>query len=243
MESGAYSHIGKVREINEDAYYISNGKLNLFMVADGMGGHNAGEVASHEAIDSIKKFMKKHTEVLLNSNEETVCEILKQATLEANKNIFLKSKREEACKGMGTTLTIILILAKVYIAHIGDSRAHLIHKEDIVQITQDHSLVAELLRNGSITENEARMHPQKNMITRALGTEESIEIDLYILDLGVDDIILLCTDGLSNLIEIEEIKDALIDCENMQYACEHLVELANERGGYDNITVVAVKNS
>lgn len=241
MEVGACSDIGKVREINEDSYYISNDNLNLFIVADGMGGHNAGEVASNAAIHSIKGFMKKHKDSLLYDDEKTICKILKNATLEANKDIFLKSKREEACQGMGTTLTIVFILSKVYIAHVGDSRAHLIHNNNILQITKDHSLVAELLRNGSITENEAKVHPRRNMITRAVGTEENIDIDLYIVDFGMDDIILLCTDGLSNLIEIEEIKDVLKDCNDLQCGCDHLVELANERGGYDNITVVAIR--
>lgn len=242
MEVGAYSHKGKVREINEDAYYISKENLNLFIVADGMGGHNAGEVASNIAINSIKEFMEKHIDQFWDKDEKKVCEILKKATFEANKNIYEKAMREEECQGMGTTLTVVLILSKVYIAHVGDSRAYLIHNNNISQITQDHSLVAELLRNGSITENEAKIHPQRNMITRALGTEENIIIDIYTLDFQPDDIIFLCTDGLSNLIEIDEIKSALIDCEHMQYACVHLVELANERGGYDNITVVAIKN-
>ncbi|QEK12000.1 Stp1/IreP family PP2C-type Ser/Thr phosphatase [Crassaminicella thermophila] len=242
MEIGAYSHKGKVREINEDAYYISKGDLNLFIVADGMGGHNAGEVASNIAINSIKEFMEIHIDQFLDKDEEKVCEFLKKATFEANKNIFKKAISEKECQGMGTTLTVVLILSKVYIAHVGDSRAYLIHNNNISQITQDHSLVAELLRNGSITENEAKIHPQRNMITRALGTEENIIIDIYTLDFNSDDIIFLCTDGLSNLIETDEIKRTLIDCDNMQHACVHLVELANERGGYDNITVIAIKN-
>ncbi|QZY57120.1 Stp1/IreP family PP2C-type Ser/Thr phosphatase [Crassaminicella profunda] len=242
MEIGAYSHIGKVREINEDAYYIANGNLNLFIVADGMGGHNAGEVASNVAIQSIKDFMEDHTSEFFDEDEKTVCEILKRATLEANHNIFQRSKREIECHGMGTTLTVVLLLSKLYIAHVGDSRAYLMRKNKLSQITEDHSLVAELLKNGSITENEARIHPQRNMITRALGTEEDIMIDVFTLDLQDDDVILLCTDGLSNLIEVEEIKNVLVDANNMQKACEHLVSLANERGGHDNITVVAIKN-
>ncbi|QXM05866.1 Stp1/IreP family PP2C-type Ser/Thr phosphatase [Crassaminicella indica] len=243
MEIGAYSHIGRVREINEDAYYISNGTLNLFVVADGMGGHNAGEVASKVAICSIKDFIEQHKNEFFDKEEQEVCEILRKATLEANHKIFEKSRNEIECQGMGTTLTVVLVLSKVYVAHVGDSRAYLVRKNNISQITQDHSLVAELLRNGSITENEAKNHPQRNMITRALGTEEEITIDVFTLDLQDDDVILLCTDGLSNLIEVEEIRDVLIGTNNMQKACEHLVELANERGGYDNITVVAIKNS
>ncbi|MCT4606402.1 MAG: Stp1/IreP family PP2C-type Ser/Thr phosphatase [Marinisporobacter sp.] len=242
MKIGAYSHIGRVREINEDAYYIANEGLNLFVVADGMGGHNAGEVASNVAIHSIKDFMENHKSEFLDKDEKTVCKVLKKATLEANHTIFEKSKNEIKCQGMGTTLTVVLLLSKVYIAHVGDSRAYLMRENKLSQITEDHSLVAELLKNGSITKNEAKIHPQRNMITRALGTEEDIMIDVYTLGLKEDDVILLCTDGLSNLIELEEMKEALIEARDMQKACEHLVALANERGGYDNITVVAIKN-
>lgn len=242
MQIGAYSHIGQVREINEDAYYISSSDLNLFIVADGMGGHNAGEVASNVAINSIKNFMEKNMDKYMDKEEEVVCKMLKKAILEANHQIFLKAKEEEACQGMGTTLTVVLILSKVYVGHVGDSRAYVIQNDDILQITEDHSLVAELVRNGSISENEAKNHPQRNMITRALGTDENVTIDIYTLDLKKDDIIVLCTDGLSNVIETHEIKNTMIDCHNMQYACEHLVALANERGGHDNITVIAIKN-
>ncbi|WZL74789.1 Stp1/IreP family PP2C-type Ser/Thr phosphatase [Clostridiaceae bacterium 35-E11] len=242
MQIGAYSHIGQVREINEDAYYISSNALNLFIVADGMGGHNAGEVASNVAISSIKNFMEQNMDKYIDKEDKTICKILKEAILEANHKIFLKSKEEESCQGMGTTLTVALILSKVYVGHVGDSRAYIIQRDDILQITQDHSLVAELVRNGSITENEAKNHPQRNMITRALGTDENVTIDIYTLDLKKDDTIVLCTDGLSNAIEANEIKNTVMDCDNMQYACEHLVALANERGGHDNITVIAIKN-
>ncbi|WP_053956946.1 Stp1/IreP family PP2C-type Ser/Thr phosphatase [Inediibacterium massiliense] len=241
MEIGAYSHKGRVREMNEDAYCISSGDLNLFIVADGMGGHNAGEVASNEAIHSIKDFMEKNKGVV-SKNDQEICHALKDATTHANLDILKKAQQNEEYEGMGTTLTVVLIASKIYVAHVGDSRAYLIRKNSISQITQDHSLVAELVRNGSITENEAKIHPQRNMITRALGTDEDINIDLYTLDVEKEDIIVLCTDGLTNLIEIEEIKDTLIDCANIQKACEHLVDLANERGGYDNITIIAIKN-
>ncbi|WP_129596340.1 Stp1/IreP family PP2C-type Ser/Thr phosphatase [Anaerophilus nitritogenes] len=241
MEIGAYSHKGRVREMNEDAYYIASKDLNLFIVADGMGGHNAGEVASNVAIQSIKDFMEKNKEVILKNDKE-ICTVLKNATTYANVDIFKKAQQNRECEGMGTTLTVALVASKIYVAHVGDSRAYLIRKNNISQITQDHSLVAELVRNGSITENEAKIHPQRNMITRALGTDEDINIDLYTLDVEKEDIIVLCTDGLTNLIEVEEIKDTLIDCKNIQVACEHLVALANERGGYDNITVIAIKN-
>lgn len=240
MEIGVFSHTGKVREINEDSYYISSNDMNLFIVADGMGGHNAGEIASDIAVHSVVSFMEKRETLNM---EENVCEILQESVSEANKKIFLKAKLEQEYQGMGTTLTAVLLLSKLYVAHVGDSRAYLIRDHSISQITRDHSLVGELLREGSITEEEAKVHPQRNMITRALGTDEDVTIDTYTLEIQSNDIIFLCTDGLSNLIEKEEMKSALMDCSNVQKACEHLVALANERGGYDNSTVVAIKNN
>lgn len=242
MEIGVCSDVGKVRDINEDAYSIPDDSLNLFMVADGMGGHNAGEVASSRAINSIRDFMKKHVRKDIPQSEEELCQLLKSAIHKANQDIFLESLRDAKFQGMGTTITAILILSKLYIAHIGDSRAYLIHNDRISQVTQDHSLVGELLRNGTITENEAKVHPQRNIITRALGTEENINIDIYEIDFKQDDVIVLCTDGLSNFVDPEEIKDMLLHCNNVQEGCQSLVDLANERGGHDNITVLAVKN-
>lgn len=242
MEIGGYSHIGKVREINEDAYYISNDQINLFIVADGMGGHNAGEVASHEAIKAIKGFAAENLNDYVDKDEESICNFLTEAIKEANHKVFLKSQEDETCQGMGTTLTVVLILSKAYVGHVGDSRAYLIKNNDIEQITKDHSLVAELVRNGSISKSEAKCHPQRNIITRALGTEQAIATDIFTFDFNHEDIIILCTDGLSNVIEEDEIKDCFIGCDKVQEACEELVSLANERGGQDNITIVAIKN-
>ena len=242
MEVGAYSHIGKVRDTNEDAYYISdNDDLKLFIIADGMGGHNAGEVASHIAIDTIKDYIAEKIALYPMISEDNIHNIIQEAIIHANQVIFTKSLKEMDYQGMGTTLTVVLILPEIYIGHVGDSRAYLYHNDKIRQITQDHSLVGELLRNGSITENEARIHPKRNIITRALGTDHNIMVDLYKIEKNKDDIIILCTDGLSNLVDVEEIKDVIAQCPSIQDGCEHLVSLANERGGYDNTTVVAIK--
>lgn len=242
MEIGAVSHIGLIREVNEDAYFVSDDGLNLFIVADGMGGHKAGEVASNIAIESVKNFVKNHIRHCSNGDEAMICKMIREAILEANRNIYEKALREESYQGMGTTLTMALILSKLFIGHIGDSRAYLLRNNEILQITQDHSLVGELLRNGSITEKEAKIHPQRNIITRALGTEENILIDIYTMDLEKGDIVVLCSDGLSNLVDRSEIQECLRNCGSMQLGCEHLVTLANERGGYDNITMIAIKN-
>lgn len=243
MDIGAISHTGLIRDINQDSYFVSEDKMNLFVVADGMGGHKAGEVASSIAIDSVKKYIEKHISQEYGEYDEAVSRIIEEAIVDANTKIFNKSMEEEKYQGMGTTLTMAFIQSKLFIGHIGDSRAYLIRNNEIRQITQDHSLVAELLRNGTITEKEAKTHPQKNIITRALGTEENIQIDIYTIELLAEDIIVLCSDGLSNLVEQMEIKECLANSKSMQFGCEHLVDLANERGGYDNITIIAIKNN
>ncbi|MFT9494275.1 Stp1/IreP family PP2C-type Ser/Thr phosphatase [Anaerosolibacter sp.] len=243
MDIGAISHTGLIRDINQDSYFVSEDKMNLFIVADGMGGHKAGEVASSIAIDSVKKYIEEHISQKNGEYDEAVSRIIEEAIVDANTKIFNKSMEEEKYQGMGTTLTMAFIQSKLFIGHIGDSRAYLIRNNEIKQITQDHSLVAELLRNGTITEKEAKTHPQKNIITRALGTEENIQIDIYTIELLAEDIIVLCSDGLSNLVEQMEIKECLTNSNSMQSGCEHLVDLANERGGYDNITIIGIKNN
>ena len=243
MEIGACSHIGKIREINEDAFFIAKSHENLFIVADGMGGHNAGEVASNIAIDVITEYIQKNLNTQENHEEPLIFQEIRKAVMEANLKILERSKSDDHCQGMGTTLTLALILTKVYIGHIGDSRAYRINKQCMTQITEDHSLVAELVKNGSITEMEAKTHPQRNIITRALGTDENIKIDVYSVPFDQGDIIILCTDGLTNLVEPSEIMEYMLYSESIQSGCEHLVALANERGGFDNITILAIKNN
>ncbi|SHK02129.1 protein phosphatase [Geosporobacter subterraneus DSM 17957] len=243
MEIGACSHIGKIREINEDAFFIAKNHENLFIVADGMGGHNAGEVASNIAIDVISEYIQKNLNTQEDHEELLIFQEIRKAVMEANLKILERSKRDDHCQGMGTTLTLALILKKVYIGHIGDSRAYRINKQCMTQITEDHSLVAELVKNGSITEMEAKTHPQRNIITRALGTDEKIKIDVCSVPFDQDDIIILCTDGLTNLVEPSEIMEYMLYSESIQKGCEQLVALANERGGFDNITILAIKNN
>ena len=243
MDIGAISHTGLIREINEDSYFVSEDTMNLFIVADGMGGHKAGEVASSLAIDSVKSFIQNHIPKAVGNSDESVCKIIEEAIFEANTRVFKESIQEERYQGMGTTITMALIQSKMFIGHIGDSRAYLIRDGEITQITQDHSLVAELLKNGTITEKEAKAHPQRNIITRALGTEENILVDVYTIELLQGDIIVLCSDGLSNLVDPVEIKESLMNSRSMQVGCEHLVALANERGGHDNITIIGIKDN
>ncbi len=242
MHIGSSTDIGKHREINQDSYFVSEEQeLPLFIIADGMGGHKAGEVASKMAIDIIKeKILEKAKDIKLEEN--IIAEIIREAIESANVKVYEASKEKEECSGMGTTITMTYILDnKAFIGQVGDSRAYLLRDNELIQLTKDHSLVAELLRNGSITEEEAECHPQRNLITRAVGTDEGIDIDIVTEKLYEEDLILLCTDGLTNMVDDNEIKEVLLKRKDIKTACDELVNLANNNGGYDNITVVAVK--
>lgn len=241
MVIGSISDVGKIRENNQDAFYASqDGAFPLYMVADGMGGHKAGEVASTMARNIIENNFSEAKDELLNV--DMIIHLIKSSIEEANIKIYLKSLEDEKYKGMGTTITLAYIFKdKICIGHVGDSRAYLISKGDIFQITEDHSFVNELLKTGSITKEEAKTHPKRNMITRAVGSSSIIEMDLIIKEYDKSDILLLCSDGLSNMLKEFEIKDVFIGENDIQKACETLVAMANNKGGFDNITIVAIK--
>lgn len=241
MVKGAISDIGKIRDKNQDAYYISSGNdLELYIVADGMGGHRCGEIASSMALDIVKEqfldFNKK-----INSKDD-ILKFIKHSIEEANIKIYLKSLEMKECQGMGTTMTLAYIFKdNILLGHVGDSRAYIIEKEDIRQVTEDHSYINELLKNGTITLEEARTHPKKNMITRAVGSSSKLEVDVIEEKYEVGDILLLCSDGLFNMLDEEDIKEVFNREKSMQNACEILTTMANEKGGLDNITIVAIK--
>lgn len=242
MNVSAISDIGKVRDINEDNYCISEKGYGLFIVADGMGGHNAGEIASFLAVNSIKDHISKY--ISIDMEEQSIKGIIYEAFNRANEKIYIHANENLSCDGMGTTATLVLKINSIlYIGHVGDSRAYLIRDGAIEQITQDHSLVAELVRSGSITEMEAMKHPQKNVITRALGTSQSIKVDIFTIDFNAADALILCTDGLSNFVDNYEIQKVVLEFKDSNEACERLVSMANKRGGYDNITVLVAKNN
>lgn len=241
MNIGVASDVGKVRELNEDNYSIVTGDCNFFIVADGMGGHNAGEVASQMAIEKIKDHILKY--LPHEQEEEQIKGILYEAFNRANKEIFNKAKEEIDCDGMGTTATAAVIINdRIFIGHVGDSRAYIINNGEIEQLTLDHSLVAELLRKGSISEREAMQHPQKNVITRALGSSESVKPDIFSVSFKKSDVLLLCTDGLSNFIDKYELERYVLEIDDCQECCNYLVDIANQRGGFDNITLIIIKN-
>ncbi|MFW5649061.1 MAG: Stp1/IreP family PP2C-type Ser/Thr phosphatase [Candidatus Alkaliphilus sp. MAG34] len=240
MNVGAISHIGRVRDINEDSYCVLERDYDLLIVADGLGGHSAGEIASFLAVDNIGNHIIKYISV--NMEEQLIKGIIYEAFNRANERIYAYSKENLFCDGMGTTATLALkINSTLYIGHVGDSRAYIIRKDNIQQITSDHSLVAELVRSGNITEIEAVKYPWKNIVTRALGINKNIKVDIFTTSFLPTDILVLCTDGLSNFVDKHEIKKVALETKDSNSVCERLVSMANKRGGYDNITVLVAK--
>ena len=239
-----YTDVGQTRPINEDSFYLSEYSQELdaayVMVADGMGGHQAGEVASSMAITQISDVINQG--FMADMSPSAIKELLVRGIKKANSVIYDKGQTEEGCWGMGTTVTLCFVLGETaFIAHVGDSRAYILRQGVLHQITVDHSLVQELLQNGKITEEEAANHPQKNVITRALGTDAGVEIDLYEFTLCDGDVMLLCTDGLSNMLDDQEILFEVSYGQGDEQCCERLLEIAKNRGAPDNVTSVLVR--
>ncbi len=235
MLVAATSHIGLVRPVNEDNYAVLGPEL--FVVADGMGGHVAGEVASKLAIDTFI------TTIDLASPVENLFAVLEQGISEANRVVFCESQSDLRYAGMGTTLTSAWVKGNtVYCGHVGDSRLYLFRDGKLVQQTQDHSLVWELARAGTITLEETRTHPQRNILTRAVGAGEAVQIDFEQLDWLEGDILMLCTDGLTNMLDDQQISTILAETNSLDMRLAKLIESANNAGGFDNITVILLQN-
>lgn len=243
MLYAAKSHVGLVRQMNEDGYSVdtSLGTRRLLVVADGMGGSSAGEVASRIALDEVSAFMR---EVSLDEATDTG-QILLDAIERANREIWQTALDTIAYAGMGTTLVAALCDdATVQFANIGDSRGYIYQANELRQATKDHSLVAELVRRGQLTSEEAFHHPQRNVVTRWLGTMETSRPDLETVEWSEGDVLLLCSDGLSNLIGPEELRHFLVEAAQawttprVESIADELIGLALERGGPDNITLV-----
>lgn len=241
MNISALTDVGLVRDNNEDSFYKSKDcNFPLFIVADGMGGHKAGETASKMAVEIIKNNFIQNKSKL--TTEKSITKHITQAIKIANKEIFNYSNKDKLCSGMGTTITLAYILnEKIYIGHVGDSRAYRIRDNDIIQLTEDHSLVHELVKSGSITIEEGKVHPQRNMITRAVGTSTEIEVDLITEEFLKDDIFIICSDGLTNMITDQEIKKSFKNKVLLNEACIDLVNKAKDNGGKDNITIIAIE--
>ena len=222
---------GIVRNLNEDyADFYEGNNYKIYVVADGMGGHNAGEVASKMAVESVIEYINKQ-DLLEHSLEEAI--------LYANRKIYDLSIKEKSYGGMGTTLTACLVRDNIIeIANVGDSCCFGLNEKGIIKLTKDHSLVQELIDSGSLTEEEGRNHPKKNIITRALGTSKDVVVDIFKIEQNKFKVFLLCSDGLINEVSKEEIFNIITNSKDLDQATNELVSLAKEQGGRDNITVL-----
>lgn len=242
IKAYAKSDIGRVREMNQDSYSVSDSldQVQLYMLADGMGGYKGGEIASQLAIQSAKSYIENNFKEV-DKDKESIIQLVGSSMEYANMVVYEKSKENQDLEGMGTTLEICLIYNnKVYIGHIGDSRIYRIRKEFMRKLTQDHSYVQKLIKDGTITQEEAIHHPQKNMLMKALGCNAFVEPDVTVKGFLKEDVLVMTSDGLTNMVKQEEIFRKVK--ENFEQAPKELIKLANERGGFDNITVVVIKN-
>ena len=238
MRMGACSDTGKVRKINEDSFFSYRNDLLIgAMVADGMGGHAKGEVASKMATMIVKDHIIRKFNPDMDHVE--LGEMIRRALIEANAEIYEYARRKEDASGMGTTASMAFIYKdKLIVVHVGDSRVYTVKNGEIQQITTDHSLVQELLSRGRITSDDAKNHPQKNIITRAIGSEPSIKVDVRIVNYN-DETVIVSSDGLTNLVSDKQIMEIISECDDLQEGTEALVALANKKGGPDNITCIA----
>jgi serine/threonine protein phosphatase PrpC len=245
---------GRVRKNNQDSIYtgtikLPDGAARLALVADGMGGAKAGEQASRIASEVAQAQLQHGVNGAAPPNDTAWQELLRSAARAANQRVYEESRADAERKGMGTTLTIALIVGeRLHVASVGDSRAYLLNANGVTadgatttQLTSDHSLVARLVDIGQITPEQARTHPQRNLLYRSIGTDPSIEVDTLSEQLEPGDVVLLCSDGLINHVRDQEIAQIALDQSNPNRACEQLVALANERGGRDNISVVIIR--
>ena len=238
----AKSDIGKAREMNQDAYYISepSSPIKLYLLADGMGGYKGGEIASNLAIKCARSYIENNFKDVAKDRDSLI-QLVASSMEYANMVVYEKSKEDKELEGMGTTLEVCLIYNnKAYIGHVGDSRIYRVRKQFIRKLTQDHSYVQKLVKDGTITKEEAENHPKKNMLMKALGCNAFVEPDVSVKGFLRDDILLISSDGLTNMVKQEDIFE--IAKGNIEKAPIKLVDLANENGGLDNITVVVIKN-
>ncbi|MEM6429197.1 MAG: Stp1/IreP family PP2C-type Ser/Thr phosphatase [Deinococcota bacterium] len=242
---GHGSDVGRVRSLNEDyhrvwQFALPDGIMTLLAVADGMGGAASGEVASKLAVEIIDQSFDRYIQAL--HNQQTVVgvdKLIEKSVRLANKRVYAKAMGNAGQRGMGTTLTCVSVMNnKAVLGHVGDSRAYLIRKHKIYQLTRDHSWVEEQLERGLLSEEQAQNHEWRNLITKALGIRPDVEPDIVELDVHSGDIFVIATDGLHGLVSPQEILAEIERTANRQSSVEYLIALANERGGPDNITLV-----
>ncbi|KEO81952.1 Stp1/IreP family PP2C-type Ser/Thr phosphatase [Tumebacillus flagellatus] len=241
MLVAAKTHVGLVRQLNEDSYAVVAHQQphGVAVVADGMGGHLAGEVASALAVEAVLKRLTENTESEPLEPQDSLVAAIK----DANQAVHERALSQQGLNGMGTTLIVTLFdQEQIHLGHIGDSRAYLLQSGDLRQVTDDHTLVNELYKNGQITLDEAMNHPQRNIVTRAVGTDERVQPDLLQLEWNEGDILMICSDGLTNMVEERLLSDILRAEVPLSAKVDVLIEKAIVSGGHDNITVVLVQN-
>ena len=239
MKIYAMTDVGRRREVNQDYVYVTDRPIgpfpNLLTVADGMGGHKAGEYASSQAIALAKR------EIASDTGSEPV-QIINQGITAANKSIYEEATQDEDKYGMGTTMVAATLLEDhLCVANVGDSRLYVYRDGQLSQITQDHSVVGEMVRKGEMPKEEARSHPKRNLITRAVGAEAEVRVDFFDETLQAGDLVLMCTDGLTSMVEESEIEEVLAGSGQVADKVAKLVDLANDHGGKDNITVIVIE--
>ena len=235
LKTFSVTDIGRKRKMNQDYVYSSEQPIghlpNLFLVADGMGGHNAGDLATRYTVESMVDYIE-------NAREQRPIPLLSESIHHANELVMEKAKTDRALEGMGTTVVAATIKDDyLYVANVGDSRLYLIDQE-IEQITRDHSLVEEMIRVGELQRKDARSHPDRNIITRAIGARAPVKVDFFDVKLEQGDKILLCSDGLTNMVEDEDILYIVKKSASLKEAAQRLITEANKNGGKDNISVV-----
>jgi serine/threonine protein phosphatase PrpC len=247
VRAAAKTDVGQVRQNNEDNFYIDK-SIGLFVVADGMGGHASGEVASRMTVDVIRDYFKSaggSKPVQIGPYQKDVSDVtnrLASAIRLANMAVYEASLNRTELRGMGTTVVAAQIDGKrLSIAHVGDSRIYLVRAENIEQLTDDHSIVYEQMKRDLITKEEAARSEMRNILTRALGTTDDVEVDLAEMSLAPDDVLLLCSDGLSGMVDDDTLLSVMMAVKDPAIACDRLIALANENGGKDNVTVVIAR--
>ena len=238
MKAFAATDVGKVRKVNQDCVFSSTVPVgclpNLFIVADGMGGHKAGDIASRLTVDSVVDKLSK-------INSKDYISVITDTIIKVNKEVIDKAAESQDYEGMGTTLVVATVFDNILkVANVGDSRLYVVG-EDIIQITRDHSLVEEMVTNGQLARADARVDKRKNIITRAIGGESKVEAEMFSVELKPEDKILMCSDGLSNMVDDTEILEIINREPDIEKAARMLIDAANENGGKDNISVVIVE--
>lgn len=237
MNLTCLTDVGKLRRQNEDCVCVNEKKPYFAIVADGMGGHNAGEIASDMAVEAIRGHLNKGRITSKTNLEDKI----REAFVIANKKIYDYAEDNSKLMGMGTTaVTAMIHNGRLVVANVGDSRAYIIKDNEIRQISIDHSYVWQLVMKGEITEQQAKRHPKRNYITRAMGTEKDIPVDVFSEEWN-GGTVLLCSDGLSNLVDNYEMRNIIVDAKEIERAAQRLIDLANERGGSDNVSVALMR--